>query len=181
MPRGGSKNGNNGPLTKIGNDLTPDELRRLSQNALAVFLASDRPPDLHNADETRAAVVNYFQTCINNGLRPGNLGLYAALGLSRQDYNYIVSGKSKSRATPDCIDILKKATRAIGSYREGLALEGKVHPTTYIFMSKNYDGLEDNTRIEVSADTRNAARLTPEQVARQIERDIPIDVEFDDT
>lgn len=182
MPRGGGRrDGNDTPIMTAGRDLPPEDLRNLTQAALAVFLRSSNPPDLHNVEETKAAVIGYFNTCIEKGLRPGNLGLYAALGLSRQDYNNIVTGKSKRRATPECIDVLKNATRAIGSYRESLALEGKIHPTTYIFMGKNYDQMEDATRLEVSADTGNAARLTPEQVARQIERDIPIDVEFDDT
>ena len=182
MPRGGGRrDGNNTPIMTAGRDLSSAELKNLTQAALAVFLRSDNPPDLHNPDETRAAVIGYFNTCIERGLRPGNLGLYAALGLSRQDYNNIVTGKSKSRATPECIDILKNATRAIGSYRESLALEGKILPATYIFMGKNFDQLEDNTRIEVSADTGNAARLTPEQVAKQIERDIPVDVDFSET
>lgn len=181
MPRGSPKGGNNNVLRNAGADLTPDELQRLTKNALETYMSSCAAPDLHDADAVNAAIIGYFRQCINNGLRPGNLGLYAALGLSRQDYNNIVTGKSKRRATPDCIDLMKRATRAISTYREGLALEGKIHPTTYIFMGKNFDMLEDSTRIEVAADTGNAAHLTPEQVARQIERDIPIDVEFDDT
>lgn len=181
MPRGSPKGGNNNVLKNAGADLTPDELQRLTQNALDVYRSARTLPDLHNPQEVNAAIEGYFASCMRNNLRPGNLGLYAALGMSRQDYNALVSGRLKSKASPESIDMMKNAVRAIGSYREGLALEGKVHPTTYIFMSKNYDGLEDNTRIEVSADTGNAARLTPEQVARQIERDIPIDVEFDDT
>ena len=66
----------------------------------------------------------------------------------------------------------------MGTYREGLVLEGKLNPVTYIFMGKNYDGLEDQTRVEVTANNGPAASMTPEEIARQIEQDIPIDADF---
>lgn len=172
MPRGGSKKGgNNNVLTQC--TATPAEISNLASLALSVF--NMPTPDLHDPEQVQAAIIAYFQTCIDHGTRPGNLGLYAALGLSRQDYNNIVAGKSKSKASPMCIDMMKKATRAVGAYREGLALEGKINPVTYIFMGKNYDHLSDTQQIEVTATQGPAANMTPDQVAKQIEADIPID------
>ena len=52
---------------------------------------------------------------------------------------------------------------------------------TYIFMGKNYDGLQDQTQIEVTAQQGPAASMTPEEIARQIEKDIPIDAEYTET
>ena len=63
-------------------------------------------------------------------------------------------------------------------YRESLASEGKINPVTYIFMAKNYDGLTDTQQIEVSAAQSQEARLSPEEIARQIEKDIPIDGDY---
>lgn len=156
---------------------TPAELNKLTQQALDTFLLSvNNTVDLHNVDSVKNAIIDYFQTCQKNGLRPGNLGLYAALGMSRQDYNDVIRGKNKSKASLETIDIMKKAVRAVGAYREGLVQEGKLNPVTYIFMAKNYDGLEDQTRIDITATRGQDPNLTPEQVARQIEKDIPIDV-----
>ena len=169
----------NNYLQNAGADATPEEINDLIQAALDVFQA--RTPDLHNPEEVRNAIVNYFTSCQRNHTRPGNLGLYAALGMSRQDYNDVIRGKNKSKVSPDCIDILKKAVIAIGQYREGLALEGKINPVTYIFMGKNYDGLQDQTQIEVTAQPGPAASMTPEEIARQIEKDIPIDAEYTET
>lgn len=177
MPRGNTKdNRSKSPFIDDGGTATPAELANLAGYTLAVFQSTE--PDLHSPEEVQAAIVNYFQNCQAHGLRPGNLGLYAALGLSRQDYNNIITGKSKSKASPACIDILKKAARAVGVYREGLAMEGKINPVTYIFMGKNYDGLQDQTTLNISADPGPAARMTPEEVAKQIEKDIPIDAEY---
>ena len=45
-------------------------------------------------------------------------------------------------------------------------------------MSKNFDGLTDTQQIEVTAAPGPAATMTPEEIARQIEKDIPIDADY---
>lgn len=166
----------NNNLQNAGADAPPELINNLIQTALDVFQAPT--PDLHDPQQVHDAIINYFTSCQRNHTRPGNLGLYAALGMSRQDYNNVITGKSKSKVSPDCIDILKKATVAIGQYREGLALEGKINPVTYIFMGKNYDGLQDQTTLEVTTSQGPTAQRTPEEIARQIEQDIPIDADY---
>lgn len=166
----------NNHLQNAGADAPPELLNNLLQNALDIFQA--KTPDLHNPEEVQEAIINYFTTCQRNHIRPGNLGLYAALGMSKQDYNNAITGKSKSKVSPVCIDLIKKACVAIGQYREGLALEGKINPVTYIFMGKNFDHLTDTQQIEVTAAPGPAATMTPEEIAHQIEQDIPIDADF---
>ena len=153
-----------------------EDLTRMTGFIIDIYQADK--PDLHNPEAVHAAIMGYFTNCQQHNVRPGNLGLYAALGMSRQDYNNAVTGKSKSKVSPECIDMMKNAVRAIGVYREGLALEGKLHPTTYIFMGKNYDGLEDYTRLEVTPAQAATPQLSPAEIQKQIEQDIPIDSEY---
>lgn len=177
MPRGGSKKGGNNPL--FGDNqitATPDELRQLTRHALELLDA--KTPDLFNVDEVNETVYNYFKSCDRNGVRPSNLGLYAAIGLSKQEVHNIVSGRDKNKVSPAVCDLLKKCKRILSTYRESLVMAGKVNPVTAIFWAKNFDGMEDSTRIEVSADSNQRANLTPEQIARQIEQDIPIDSDY---
>ena len=166
----------NNHLQNAGADASPEEISELIQYTVDIFKAT--PPDLHNPEEVQRAIMNYFLSCQQHGTRPGNLGLYAALGMSKQDIHNAVTGKYKKRVSPECIDLIKKAQQAMGAYREGLALKGKLNPVTYIFMGKNYDGLEDQTRVEVTANTGPAPTMTPEEIARQIEQDIPIDADY---
>lgn len=166
----------NNNLQNAGADASPELINNSIQIALDIFQAPT--PDLHDPQQVRDAIINYFASCQRNNTRPGNLGLYAALGMSRQDFNDVIRGKNKSKVNPACIDMLKKANRSIGAYRENLALNGKINPVTYIFMGKNYDGLTDTQQIEVSAAPTPAASMTPEEVAKQIEQDIPIDAEY---
>ena len=181
MPRGAKKGGNNSPVIgDTGITATKADLQRLSIQALNSFLASTGTAavDLHSAESVQAAIVAYFQRCIDTGTRPGNLGLYAALGMSKQDYHDVVNGRNKSKASPAAIDLMKSAVRAIGAYREGLALEGKINPVTYIFMGKNYDNLSDVQQVEISASAGQTAELSPEEIAARIEKEIPIDADF---
>lgn len=180
MPRGGSKDGNGAPF--LGNapiNATPDELTALTLHALDQFKATANTNiDLHNAEEVSKAIQGYFERCAARGLRPGNLGLYAALGMTKQEVSDVIRGTNKSKASPATIDLLKKAKAVLSEYREQLGAQGKLNPVTMIFWQKNYDGLTDTQSIEISANTGPAAVLTPEEIAQQIEKDIPIDADF---
>lgn len=155
---------------------TPEELRELTRHALELF--QQEPPDLHDAEQVEQAIYKYFQSCDRHGVRPANLGLYAALGMSKQDVSNVLTGKSKEKVSPACIDLIKKAKRVLSTYRESLALNNKLNPATAIFWAKNFDSMEDQTRIEVTANQGQSPNLSPEEVARQIEKDIPIDAEY---
>ena len=159
---------------------TPAELSELTRNMRENFIADlSRPPiDLHNNEAVKQAIYNYFVDCEKSGKRPGNMGMYRALDLTRQDVNNILTGKSKSKVSPECIDTIKKAQSILSEYREQLSAQGKLNPVTAIFWQKNFDGLQDQTSIEITAATGPAAQQTPEEIARQIEQDIPIDAEY---
>lgn len=182
MGRGGYRGNHSYMSDENAITATGNELAALTHNALETFNKSiDNPPiDLHDRNDVIKAIVGYFKDCEIACKRPGNLGLYRALGMSRQDWNNIITGKSKSKASPDCIDVIKKACLIISEYREQLCAQGKLNPVTAIFWQKNYDGLSDVTTLEINADTRQEARLSPEQIAKQIEQDIPIDVDYTD-
>ena len=146
--------------------------------SLKVFDAPD--VDLHNPEAVKQRVQSYFDQCSALGLRPGNMGLYASLGLSRQDVSDILAGRNKSKVSPACIDILQKAKQAMSVYREQLGSAGKINPVTLIFWQKNFDGLTDAQQIEISrADNRLNAVYSPEEIQRMI-ADIPVDIEPDE-
>jgi hypothetical protein len=98
--------------------------------------------------------------------------------MSKQEVSNVLMGKTPGKVSPECIDLLKKAKRVLSTYRESLAMTGKLNPVTAIFWAKNYDGMSDVQQIEVTAQPGNTAQLTPEEIARQIEQDIPIDADY---
>lgn len=155
---------------------TPKELREFAKHALEIFEA--KTPDLHDVRQVYDAITGYFNSCDIHGVRPSNLGLYACLGMSRQDVDNVLTGKSKSKASRDVVDMIQKAKLALSTYRESLAMSGKINPVTALFWSKNFDGMTDSQQIEITANSAQQAQLTPEEVAKRIEKDIPIDTEY---
>ena len=91
-----------------------------------------------------------------------------------QDKLFTIGETSITRE--DEYDLIKKAKRVMGTYREILGSEGKLNPSTLIFWQKNYDGLKDIQDITITPNTGMEADSTPEQ----IEADIPIDVEAEE-
>lgn len=158
----------NNNLQNAGADATPEEIGRIIDYALDTFEA--KVPDLHNAEEVHAAIVGYFESCKRRGIRPGNLGLYAALGMSKQEVHHaVVTERDKNKVSPEVRDLIKKAQRAMSQYREGLATAGRLNPATYIFMGKNFDGLSDDPQIRVEiSGNQDRMQLSQEELQRRI-------------
>lgn len=175
MPRG-DRTGKNGPISDSNITATKSELAAFSRYALGIF--KQEPPDLHDDEQVEQAVINYFNNCEVNGIRPSNLGLYAALGMSRQDIDNVLTGKSKSKASPAVIDILKKCKLSMGAYREALVMAGKVNPVTAIFWAKNFDHMSDSQTISVVTDRDDVPMLSQEDIAKRIP--VYSDIEQDD-
>ena len=182
MARGGSsKGGHNSPIIgDTGLLASREELTSLTANMKKNFLLDlSRPKvDLHNPEEVKQAILDYLTDCEQSGKRPANMGLYRALDMSRQDMNNVLTGKSKTLVSRECIDIIKKALSMLSEYREQLAIQGKLNPVTLIFWQKNYDGLADTTQLQISTDSTRSASLTPEEIQQRIEKDIPIDGDY---
>lgn len=128
-------------------------------------------PDLHKPDEVERAITGYFERCINKGLKPGNLGLYNALGLNKNEVHDILAGRSNYKASTECVQLIKKAKQSLAEYRELLASENKLSAPIAIFWQKNFDGLEDIQRVDVAPVNTLQADKTPDEIAAEI----PID------
>ena len=47
-------------------------------------------------------------------------------------------------------------------------------------MAKNYDGLTDQTQLEITTKPGSEAQFTPEEISKQIEKDITLDADYKD-
>ena len=131
------------------------------------------PKDFTNVDEVFGCIQNYFQSCINNNIRPGNLGLYNALGFGKKDFDYFCNGKLKDKKmSKEVYEIVKRAKLLCGTYRESLANDGHINPATLIFWQKNYDSLKDIQENDITIKTESQD-LTREEIEKQISEDIP--------
>ena len=153
-------------------DLSKDENSNLIDLVKESF--DCKRPDLNNPDDVNRAIAEYFERCNNHGVRPGNMGLYNALGLTRVEVNDILNGRSR-KANPHLVNTLKKVKGIMAEYRETLGSQGKLSPPVLIFWQKNHDGFEDVQKVDVTADMPKPAQ-SPDEIAAEIEQDIPVDV-----
>lgn len=174
------RNYRNSPVIGDGGiTASPAEVSVMTQYAREVFEA--KQVDLDDPEAVKSTIIAYFNRCEELGLRPGNLGMYAALGLSRQDVSNAINGYSK-RLSPQTVDIIKKGKLALSTFRESLAMSGKINPVTSIFWAKNFDGMTDTHEISVSQRDTLTATNSPEEIdemLKRVELDIPVD-DFDE-
>ena len=171
MPKGNKLAYLNSPFSDNNTPVDYDENKNIIEHCLEMFNAS--VPDLSKPDEVKQCIDNYFQSCINRGLRPGNMGLYNALGIERRDILRLLNGQIKLNASPLSIAYIKRACKTISEIRELLGSQGKLNPATLIFWQKNYDGLSDVQQIDLNP-VNIQPNKTPEEIAAEID-EIPTD------
>ena len=161
------------------NPMQPEPITPEFNSALitAALVVSEWPRiNLRDSDALRRRTREYFELCDRQGMRPSNLGLYAAWGMSKQDVFNAVNGKYKYRVSPESVDFIQKAKAALSLYREQLSLQGKLSPPIAIFWAKNYDGMQDNATLEVATRPtylEDSLTLTPAEIEERLQKMVP--------
>jgi hypothetical protein len=75
-------------------------------------------------------------------------------------------------------NMIKKAKEILSSMDAELVQRNKIPQITYIFRAKNFYGLSDKTEIEVHGGNVLGDQLTPEEIAKRLPQDIPVDVDY---
>ena len=152
-----------------GLSVKPGEMANIVRGCVTTGMLWE-PIDNKDPEQLNKRALEYFNYCIDNDLKPGNLGLYATWGLNKTDIYRI---KQREPTLPRH----KKSLEIMSSIREQLAASGKLNPVTAIFWQKNFDGLKDQQEVIVEPRKQIEADQTPEEVQKMLEDDIPIDVE----
>lgn len=151
----------------------PGDNTRFTQHTMNIFMLE--PVDLSNADQVKQRILDYFDICQQDDMKPGVADFAFALGISRQALWNIVTGKTVK--PPDVIDLLKRAYYALNAQLENFASNGKVNPVTFIFLAKNHFSYQDKQEIEVSANQSDAE--SPDQLTAKYADAIPANFSVD--
>lgn len=149
--------------------LEPGDMTKTVQDTL--YFAEMDPIDLHNSEQLKSRLVEYFSYCAQKGVKPGVAGLSLALGTNRQRLWEINNDAySEHRLVKDmpkeCRDLIKKAYLMLESLWESLASNGKINPVLAIFFGKNHFGYKDQTeQVVVTKDTDND--YSAEEIAKR--------------
>ena len=152
------------------NDL-PREYVSETVNSLAELHSKGR---VQTDQECKERIQQYFEFCGKSGLRPGVEGLCLSLGITRQTL-------SRWMRCEDCTQerqiLMQSAKQYIAAFLEQILVSGKGSTVGAIFACKNWLGYRDSIILEEAPPKQTLARMTPEEISRQIEQDIPIDLD----
>lgn len=133
--------------------------------------------DRSNVQELENRFLEYIQYCADRDIKLGNQMAYLALGISKDDaYNW----ENGRTLTPEHSDFIKKVRQICAGNREILMQDGKVNPVTGIFWQKNYDGLKDVQEVDIRPVQPLGDQLSPEDIAKRIPKNLPVDAEFEE-
>lgn len=157
-----------------GFDLQPGDNSKSLSDMLYIY---NLPKiDLTDDSQIQERIKDYFNYCIGKDIKPGVEGLAMAIGVDRRTlWNWEVERSGTVGNTRS--DMIKKAKQFLALYMENLSQNGKINPVTAIFLMKNHFGYVDKQEVVVTPNQNLDAGQTPDEIAKLIESDIPIDMD----
>lgn len=134
--------------------------------------------NLDSDKEVEDRINMYFDYCVKEGLKPVVEGLSLAIGISRKTLWDWENGIRRGESSEFRADIIKKAKDYIAFLMSDSALDGKIFPATWIFYAKNYFGMKDTQDINIIPTNPLDRNMTPEEIMKQIPKDIPVDTTY---
>ena len=129
--------------------------------------------DVNDPVQLGERLVDYFQICADNDMKPGVAALALALGLDRRrlwEINNDVAGRNVSMPQ-ECKDIIKSAYNSLEALWESYMINGKINPVAAIFIGKNNFQYRDQQEYVVTPNTMN--QNTPVDVIEAKYEELP--------
>ena len=161
-----SKNNNPNGSPIFGTDL------RITNKSMALMAAVISWPsvDLYDPDQVAKRILDYFNLCQDNEIRPGISALASVLGIDRRRLWEIKSDipchgyDDLPMGTRDCI---KKTYAALESNWEYAMQSGGINPPCGIFLGKNQFGYQDVVDYNVTAKPISE-QMQPDQLQQRL-------------
>ena len=146
-------------------DIEPDELSLMVLNMTEL----QKMEPVNEPKEIKERLNYFFDWCSRNQVRPTVSLMCLCLGHPRQTL-WLWQQKGGERGA-----LIDRAKQLLEALTETWLLTGKTNPVSGIFILKSQFGFKDTITIESATPTQSIASMTPEEIARAIEEDIPID------
>lgn len=111
--------------------------------------------DLKDLDSLKECFIAYLQLCQEDGFRPGNMGAYTAMGMSKSLFE-----KWKASDKPDIKRFCNFVASTCAMIREGLVSDGKINPIIGIFWQRNFDGLRNDVEQLAAGSNDQVEQMT---------------------
>lgn len=121
------------------------------------LVTMDMPPiDISDPKQVEERIWWYFNHCIDNDMKPTVMGLSNALGVHRDCLRTWKIGEYRAGTHQA---IAQKAYRLLEELWEDYMMNGKIHPTSGIFLGINQFGYRDVRNVEVTPVTSNEPEI----------------------
>ena len=120
------------------------------QNALKEATRYWKNPTVKNDEEAKERLEEYFNHCVEDGVRPTVENLALCLGTTRMS---LWEWENGVHAGPVSSYIIKNAKEVVASFDANLVISGQMNPVAYIFRAKNYYHMKDQAEYVLTQNT----------------------------
>lgn len=146
--------------------LEPGENTKYIEHSLAMM--DWKKPDMKSVDAVQQRVIDYFQLCAKNDMKPTFAGMALAFGIDRRTLwkwcNDVPGGR---KLAPEIRDTLKKGQQLLNAQMEDYMQNGKINPVSGIFLMKNNMGYTDQQEVVLRPDSPLGEKADPEALKRK--------------
>ena len=146
--------------------LEPGENTKYLSHSLAMM--DWKKPDMKSVEAVQERMINYFQLCADNDMKPSFAGMALAFGVDRTTMWKWCNGTGdiKPRA-PGVRNTLKKGQQILNAQMEDYMQNGKINPVSGIFLMKNNMGYTDQQEVVLRPDSPLGEKADPEALKRK--------------
>ena len=146
--------------------LEPGENAKYVKHSLAMM--DWKQPDMSRIEEVNQRILDYFQLCADNDMKPSFAGMALAFGVDRRTMWKWVNGAGDIKPLPPEIrDTLKKGQQLLNAQMEDYMQNGKINPVSGIFLMKNNMGYTDQQEVVLRPDSPLGEKADPEALKRK--------------
>lgn len=146
--------------------LDPGENTKYLNHSLAMM--DWKKPDMKSVEAVQERMINYFQLCADNDMKPSFAGMALAFGVDRRTMWKWVNGAGDIKPLPPEIrDTLKKGQQLLNAQMEDYMQNGKINPVSGIFLMKNNMGYTDQQEVVLRPDSPLGEKADPEALKRK--------------
>ena len=152
----------------------PGDNRKYLRHTLQV--AKLEKIDMKNPEQVSNRVMEYFDICDENDMKPSVAGLALGLGIDRRYLWEIRTGQKKGYPS-EVVDTLKRAVTTINSMMEDYMQNGKINPVSGIFLMKNNMDYSDKQEVVVTPNQPLGTAESPEKLEERYRESVVIDTD----
>ena len=146
--------------------LEPGENAKYVKHSLAMM--DWKQPDMSRIEEVNQRILDYFQLCADNDMKPSFAGIALAFGVDRRTmWKWCNDAPGGRHLAPEIRETLKKGQQILNAQMEDYMQNGKINPVSGIFLMKNNMGYTDQQEVVLRPDSPLGEKADPEALKRK--------------